>query len=133
MAGALFLEDAFAESHAECLRSGGHPRAERLCNHFQDFKRKTLERGVKGLPIISFCDQHSWGLVIVESNMSLRHCELIQTTQAAILATAHNHAEDMAEWIEGLVAAETTIERHWKKFPRPWCAFLRQGKVHTKG
>src|SRR6266481_1614008 len=66
----------------------------------------------------------------VDSNMSLTHCELIKTTQVAILATAHNHADDMAEWVEGLIAAKPQIERYWKKYQRPWCAtFSRQGKV----
>ena len=129
----LFLEDAFAESHAECLRRAGYPRVERLCTHFQDVKRKTLEQSVKDPRIINFCDQHSWVLVTVDSNMSLTHCELIKTTRVAILATAHNHAEDMAEWVDGLIAAKATIERHWKKFERPWCAtFSRQGKVQIR-
>jgi hypothetical protein len=65
--------------------------------------------------------------------MSLTHCELVKTTQVAILATAHNHAEDMGEWVQGLIAAKVQIERHWKKFPRPWCAtFSRQGKVQIR-
>jgi hypothetical protein len=62
--------------------------------------------------------------------MSLTHCELIKTTQVAILATAHNRAENMFEWVDGLIKARPEIERYWKKFPRPWCAtFSRQGQI----
>lgn len=129
----LFLEDAFAESHAECLRRAGYPRVERLCNHFQDAKRKTLEQSVKDPRIIKFCDKREWLLVTTDSNMSCTHCELIKTTQVAILATAHNQAENISEWVAGLIAAKPKIERYWKKFQRPWCAtFSRQGKIEIK-
>ena len=129
----LFLEDVFAESHADCLRRAGFAGVERLCKHFKDANRQTLEQSVKDPRIIKYCDKHSFLLVTHDSNMSFTHCELIKTTQVAILATAHNHAEDIMEWVEGIIKAKLEIERHWKKYPRPWCAtFSRQGKISIR-
>ncbi len=63
--------------------------------------------------------------------MEKTHCEVIKASQVTILSTAHNHADDMSEWVEGLIAARPSIERHFKKTPRPWCAtFSRDGKLN---
>jgi hypothetical protein len=65
--------------------------------------------------------------------MHITHAELIKTTQVTILATAHNNADDIGEWVDGLIAAKPKIERHFKKTMRPWCGtFTRQGDVHIK-
>jgi hypothetical protein len=128
----LFLEDAFAESHAERLREAGYPRVERFADHFRD-EKTTVEQGVKDPRIIRYCNRECWLLVTTDSHMHLTHTEVIKGTEVAILSTAHNHADDMNEWVDGLIAAKPKIERHFKKTPRPWFGtFTRQGEVHVK-
>jgi hypothetical protein len=62
--------------------------------------------------------------------MHKTHTELIKTTQVTILATAHNSAGNLEPWIKALIQAKTKIERHFKKYERPWFAtFTRQGGV----
>jgi len=64
--------------------------------------------------------------------MEKTHCGLIQQTQVTILATAHNDADDMNEWVDGLIFAKAALERHVKKAQRPWCAtFSREGKMNV--
>jgi hypothetical protein len=76
------------------------------------------------------CNEKRWLLVTTDSNMHKTHTECIKTTQVAILSTAHNSAADITEWVDGLIAAKATIERHFKKHPRPWFAtFTHDGKV----
>jgi hypothetical protein len=42
-----------------------------------------------------------------------------------------NNAENMNEWVDGLILAKASLERHFKKSPRPWCAtFTRQGIIN---
>jgi len=129
----LFLEDAFAESHAERLRQAGFVQVERFANHFRDKQRNSTEQSVKDPRIIRLCAKESWLLITTDSNMHLTHAEVIKETEVTILATAHNNAEDMNEWIDALIAAKAKIERHFKKTQRPWCGtFTRQGDVHIK-
>ncbi len=126
----LFLEDAFAESHAERLRQAGYAEVHRFATHFRDGTTQRTEQSVKDPRIIKLCAEKGWLLVTTDSSMHLTHTELIKATQISILATAHNHAADMNEWVEGLIAARAQIERHFKKFERPWIAtFSREGKV----
>lgn len=81
--------------------------------------------------IIRLCAKRRWVLVTIDSSMEKTHCELIKQTDIAILATAHNNAEDMGEWVEGLIKAKPSLERHLKKTPRPWCGtFSREGKIN---
>jgi transposase-like protein len=50
-----------------------------------------LERGGKvrtKVGIIRYCDSHCWILVTTDSSMEKTHCEVIKSTQVAILATA---------------------------------------------
>lgn len=130
---ALFLEDAFAESHAQRLRDAGYPRVERFATHFRDEKAAHTEQSVKDPRIIRLCNRECWLLVTTDSSMRLTHLEVIKKTEVTILATAHNNAEDMNEWVEGLIKAKPQIERHFKKTARPWCGtFTRQGDVHIK-
>ncbi len=126
----LFLEDVFAESHAERLRSAGYVQVERFRTHFPDGKPGSVEQSVKDPRIIKLCAKNNWVLVTVDSNMEKTHCELIKQTEVTILASAHNHADDMKEWVEGLILAKASLEAHFKKTPRPWCAtFSRNGKI----
>jgi len=61
------------------------------------------------------------------------HCDLIKETQVTILATAHNSAENVGEWVEGLIRAKAKAERHFKKTQRPWFAtFTRDGDIHIQ-
>lgn len=48
------------------------------------------------------------------------HREEIKKSQVAILATAHNSAEDQDEWIAALINLKTRILREFKKRERPW-------------
>jgi hypothetical protein len=127
----LFLEEHFAASHAERLRAGGFPQVEMFRVHFPDEKRK-VEQSVKDPRIIRFCDSRCWILVTTDSSMEKTHCELIKTTKIAILASAHNNADDVDEWIDGLIRARSKVAQHLKKTPKPWCAtFTRDGKVNV--
>ena len=128
----LFLEDSFAESHAERLRKAGYVRVERFSYHFKDERTNKCEQSVKDPPIIKFCNSKMWLLVTTDSNMHLTHVETIKKTIVAILATAHNSADDMDEWVDGLIAGKPAIERYFKKFPRPcFATFNRQGKISS--
>jgi hypothetical protein len=62
------------------------------------------------------------------------HWDCIAETRTCILATAHNNADDMNEWVEGLILAKSKILRHFAgKTERPWFGtFSRQGEVFTR-
>lgn len=127
----LFLEDAFSESDGECLKQAGYAGVVRFADHFRDDKTKHAAQGVKDPRIIRLCDKEGWLLVTTDSSMHKTHTELIKTTQVTILATAHNSAGNLEPWIKALVQARPKIERHFKKYERPWFAtFTRQGEVH---
>lgn len=129
----LFLEDSFGESHAEKLRQAGYTQVERFVYHFQDERTEKCEQSVKDPKIIRFCASRKWMLVTTDSNMASTHVETIKKTDIAILATAHNSADDMDEWVEGLITGKPAIERFFKKIDRPSVAtFSRQGKVNPR-
>lgn len=129
----LFLEDFFAESHAERLRKAGYPQVERFVYHFQDQRTSRCEQSVKDPSIIKFCASKKWLLVTPDGNMLFTHVETIKKTDVAILATAHNSAQDVDEWVDGLITGKAEIERFFKKFPRPsFATFNRQGKINSK-
>ena len=126
----LFLEDSFAESHAEKLREAGYVQVERFVYHFKDERTRKCEQSVKDPRIIRFCASRKWLLVTTDSSMGSTHVETIKKTDIAILATAHNSADDMDEWVEGLIAGKAAIERFFKKVERPsFTTFNRQGKI----
>jgi hypothetical protein len=129
----LFLEDAFAESHAQRLRDAGYCEVVRFVSHFHNGATKRAEQGVKDPEIIRLCDKERWLLVTIDSSMHLTHTELIKKTNVAILATAHNHADNVSEWVDALIKSKAKIERHFKKFPRPWFATIsRTGDITIK-
>ena len=71
-------------------------------------------------------------LVTTDSNMQYTHVETIKKTDVAILATAHNNADDMDEWVDGLISGRAKIERFFKKQERPsFATFNRQGDLTT--
>lgn len=72
-------------------------------------------------------------LVTTDSSMRQTHVETIKKTDVAILATAHNSADDMDEWVEGLIAGKAKIERFFRKQARPsFATFNRQGDIPSK-
>jgi len=65
--------------------------------------------------------------------MHKTHTELIKTTEVAILATAHNNADSIKEWIDVLIGIKPKIERHFKNYERPWFAtFTHDGDIHIQ-
>lgn len=129
----LFLEHIFSEGHAERLRQAGFS-VERFAAHFPGPDgSKDIERSVKDPRIIKLCARKGWLLVTTDSSMHKTHTEVIKTTEAAILATAHNNADEMDEWVKGLIDAKAKIERHFKNYERPWFAtFSRNGDIHIQ-
>lgn len=128
----LFLEHIFSEAHAERLKKAGFT-VERFAVHFPGIKGKTVEQSVKDPRIIKLCDKKGWLLVTTDSSMHKTHCDLIKKTDVTILATAHNSADNMDEWVEGLIRAKPCAERHFKKAKRPWFAtFTRNGEIHIQ-
>lgn len=127
----LFLDDAFGKKSApDQLRAAGF-RVECFEEWFRDESGKKRE-SVKDPEIIHFCGQRRWVLVTTDNRIIDRHREEIQRTEVAILATAHNSAPTMDEWVEALIKAKPRIERRVRKERRPWFAqFNRQG-VFTK-
>jgi hypothetical protein len=124
------LDDAFGTKIAPSrLRAAGF-EVQCFADYFKD-QQGRKEEGVKDPRIIRFCHNKKWLLVTTDSDIVRTHVEEIKRTDIAILATAHN-ADDMDDWIEGLIAAKVAIERHFKKYPRPWFAqFNRQGAITT--
>jgi len=52
--------------------------------------------------------------------MKNMHREEIRKSEVAILATAHNKAEDQDEWVAALINLKARILREFKKRQRPW-------------
>lgn len=62
--------------------------------------------------------------------MKNTHRAEIKRTDIAILATAHNSAENEDEWIVALINLKTRILREFKKHDRPWFGtFSRNAKL----
>ena len=65
--------------------------------------------------------------------MHKTHTELIKTTEVTILATAHNSAGNPEPWVAALILSKAKIERHFKKYERPWFAtFSRDGDINIQ-
>ena len=61
-------------------------------------------------------------LVSRDHEMKNMHREDIRKSDVAILATAHNSAEDQDEWVVAIINLKTLILREFKKRERPWFA-----------
>lgn len=62
--------------------------------------------------------------------MKNTHREEIKKTEVAILATAHNSAEDQDEWVVAIINLKSRILREFKNRERPWFAtFSRTAKL----
>jgi len=69
-------------------------------------------------------------LVTRDHEMKNTHREEIKKTEIAILATAHNSAEDQDEWVVAMINLKSRILREFKNRERPWFAtFSRTAKL----
>ena len=125
----LFLDDGFsAESIAVRLRTAALT-VQRFPEWFKDEsgqKRENVEDG----EVIHFCDRNAWLLVTTDHEMKHTHREEIRKSEVAILATAHNSAENPDEWVVAIINLKSRIQREFKKRERPWFAtFSRTARL----
>lgn len=117
----LFLDDGFsAQSIAVRLRTAGFT-VQRFPEWFIDekgVKRENVEDG----EMIRFCDKNGWMLVTADHEMKNTHRGEIKRTEVAILATAHNSADDPHEWAAAIINLKSRLLREFKKRERPWFA-----------
>ena len=89
-----------------------------------------VRRNVKDPEVIQFCHKTGWLLLTRDHEMKNTHREEIRKTEVAILATAHNSAEDQDEWVAALINLKSRVLREFKNRQRPWCGtFSRTAKV----
>lgn len=127
----LFLDDAFSGKDAVSRLERAGYTVEPFARNFQTESGK--EQSVKDPRVIKLCNSKGWLLVTTDSNMRFTHVEEIKKSlNLAILATAHNSAGNLGQWIEALISAKPAVEREFKKRQRPWFGqFNRQGKITT--
>jgi uncharacterized protein with PIN domain len=125
----LFLDEGFsAESVAVRLRTAGFT-VQRFPEWFRD-EQGQARRNVEDPEVIRFCHRNGWMLVTRDHEMKNTHREEIKRTEVAILATAHNSAEDQDEWVVALINLKSRIQREFKNRERPWFAtFSRTAKL----
>ena len=117
----LFLDEGFsAESVAVRLRTAGFT-VQRFPEWFRD-ERGEVRRNVEDPEVIRFCHKNGWLLVTRDHEMRNTHREEIKKTEIAILATAHNSAEDQDEWVVAIINLKSRILREFKNRERPWFA-----------
>lgn len=127
----MFLDDALSGKHAVTRLEQAGFTVEPFAKSFHTETGK--EQSVKDPRVIKLCNSKGWLLVTTDSDMRFTHVEEIRRSpNLAILATAHNSAGDLDQWIEALIKAKAAIEREFKKRQRAWFGqFNRQGKVTT--
>jgi hypothetical protein len=127
----LFLDDAFSGRNAVYRLEQAGYTIEPFARSFHTDIGK--EESVKDPRVIRLCNSKGWLLVTSDSNMRFTHLDEIKNSpNLAILATAHNSAGNLDQWIEALIVAKPAIEREFKKRQRPWFGqFNRQGKITT--
>lgn len=125
----LFLDEGFsAESVAVRLRTAGFT-VQRFPEWFSD-EHGQIRRNVEDPEVIRFCHRNRWMLVTRDHEMKNTHREEIKKTEVAILATAHNSAEDQDEWVVAIINLKSRILREFKNRERPWFAtFSRTAKL----
>ena len=117
----LFLDEGFsAESVATRLRTAGFT-VQRFPEWFRDPEGRPL-RNVPDSEVIKFCNKNGWMLVSRDHEMKNMHREEIRKSEVAILATAHNSAENQDEWIVAIINLKARILREFKNRERPWFA-----------
>jgi uncharacterized protein with PIN domain len=125
----LFLDEGFsAESVAVRLRTAGFT-VQRFPEWFRDATGQTL-RNVSDPEVIKFCHKNGWMLVTRDNETKHLHREEIRKSDVAILATAHNSAENQDEWVVAIINLKARILREFKNRERPWFAtFSRTAKL----
>lgn len=69
-------------------------------------------------------------LVTTDHEMKSTHRGEIKKSEVAILATAHNSADDPNEWVAAIINLKSRILREFKNRERPWFAtFSRTAKL----
>jgi len=69
-------------------------------------------------------------LVTRDHEMKNLHRQEIRKSDIAILATAHNSAENQDEWVVAIINLKAKILREFKNRERPWFAtFSRTAKL----
>lgn len=128
----LFLDEGFsAESVAVRLRTAGFT-VQRFPEWFRD-ENGQPRRNVLDPEIIRFCHKNGWLLVTRDHEMKNLHREEIRKSDIAILATAHNSAEDQDEWVAALINLKNRILREFRNRERPWFAtFSRTANLTIK-
>lgn len=125
----LFLDEGFsAESVATRLRTAGFT-VQRFPEWFRDATGQPL-RNIPDTEVIRFCHKNGWMLVTRDHEMKNMHRAEIRKTDVAILATAHNSAENQDEWVVALINLKARILREFKNRERPWFAtFSRAASI----
>lgn len=128
----LFLDDGFSsESVAVRLRTAGFT-VQRFPEWFQDEDGRKRQN-VLDPEVIRFCHKTGWLLVTKDHEMKNLHREEIRKSEVAILATAHNSAEDDGDWVAAIVNLKARILREFCKRERPWFAtFSRTANLEIK-
>lgn len=117
----LFLDEGFsAESVATRLRTAGFT-VQRFPEWFRDQEGRPL-RNVPDSEVIKFWNKNGWMLVSRDHEMKNMHREEIRKSSVAILATAHNSAENQDEWVVAIINLKAQILREFKNRERPWFA-----------
>ena len=125
----LFLDEGFsAESVAIRLRTAGFT-VQRFPEWFKNADDQPL-RNVSDSEVIKFCHKNGWMLVTRDHEMKNMHREDIRKTDVAILATAHNSAENQDDWVVAIINLKARILREFKNRERPWFAtFSRSATI----
>jgi predicted nuclease of predicted toxin-antitoxin system len=125
----LFLDEGFSsESVAIRLRTAGFT-VQRFPEWFKDADGQP-QRNVLDPEVIKFCTKYGWMLVTRDHDMKNMHREEIRKSDIAILATAHNSAENQDEWVAAIINLKVRILREFKNRERPWFAtFSRTAKL----
>lgn len=128
----LFLDEGFsAESVATRLRTAGFT-VQKFSEWFRDSEDQPL-RNVPDSEVIKFCAKNGWMLVTRDHEMKNMHREDIRKSDVAILATAHNSAENQDEWVIAIINLKAKILREFKNHERPWFAtFSRTAKIKVQ-
>ncbi|MGH9812791.1 MAG: hypothetical protein ACRD4T_06600 [Candidatus Acidiferrales bacterium] len=126
------MEDGFGTTiWPDRLRQAGF-NIECFATHFQKEGRK--EEGVKDARMVKYCASRRYVLITTDKNIHRTHVEAVKKTDVCIIATESNQGKgSIGMWVEALIKAKASIERHAKKFPRPSFARLsRSGKLNRK-
>lgn len=125
----MFLDEGFSsESVAVRLRTAGFT-VQRFPEWFKDEDGQP-QRNVLDPEVIKFCTKNGWMLVTRDHDMKNMHRQEIRKSDIAVLATAHNSAENQDEWVVAIINLKARILREFKNRERLWFAtFSRTAKL----